>query len=146
MISSDSILFLIEGLGSSLLEITARGYYEVIPATKTQKVWDAVASQEALSKMTIDKVLAMGKAAWDAGGDDEEDGPNAGPTTLSDDALDDDDDDDDNIKERKEEVGEAEDGTHLVQLGDDALKRWVSALLLDEPYLRSTSPDDSEFG
>jgi hypothetical protein len=92
------------------------GHYDVVPSSQTRDVWKALVSQEKLSKMTIDKNIMLGKAAWVAAGGKE-------TSESSDDST---------------ETGQR-------KLADEALKRWMALFLLDDPFLRGSSEEESSF-
>mmetsp|Transcript_2798 Transcript_2798/g.3981 ORF Transcript_2798/g.3981 Transcript_2798/m.3981 type:complete len:583 (+) Transcript_2798:62-1810(+) len=58
----------IKGYGSSLMTNIQVGHYDIVPSSRTRDVWKALVSQDKLSKMTIDRNIMLGKAAWLAAG------------------------------------------------------------------------------
>jgi putative AlgH/UPF0301 family transcriptional regulator len=109
----------LKGYGSSLTVNVEVGHYEVVPSSQTKDVWKVLVSQEALSKMTIDKNIMLGKAAWTASGGEEQ-----SESSSSD--------------ESSSQVAQRE-------LADEALKRWMALYLLDDPFLGGSTEEESSF-
>ena len=102
-----------KGIGSSLMANIEVGHYDIVPPEATKDVFKALTSQEVLSKMTIDKNIMLGKAAWTAAGGKSNDSSS-----------------------------ETEESKAKQELADEALRRWMGLWLLDDPFLRGTSSEE----
>lgn len=110
-----------EGSEGGMREEVCDGHFEVVPQAQTGPIWRLLASQDLLSAASVDDNLRFSNLAWVVSGGESKERADIEEPGVSDEV---------------EPAYVFKSSVLVSKLGDDALKTWVAAFLLDDPGVR----------